>query len=76
MSARAAVTRAQRRIDSYAWAPKVRYLAGDLTALARLEFSADTDFPGPGQATSPAPLSAWEQYAQVLLLSNELALVD
>jgi hypothetical protein len=62
--------------DSYAWAPKVRYLAGDITALTRSEFSADTDFAGPGQATSPAPLSAWEQYAQVLLLSNELAFAD
>ena len=62
--------------DSYAWAPVVRYSAGDLDALTQTEFRADKDFSGPAGGKSPAPLSAWEQYAQVLLLSNELAFVD
>jgi hypothetical protein len=62
--------------DSYTWAPVLRYIEGDLAALPRAEFSAEREFAGPDQLSAPAPLSAWEQLAQVYLLSNELMFVD
>ncbi|HEY6167787.1 MAG TPA: PSD1 and planctomycete cytochrome C domain-containing protein [Verrucomicrobiae bacterium] len=61
--------------DSYTWAPKIRYVEGDLASLMRMEWNAEKDFAGPN-SKGPAPLSAWEKFAQVLLLSNELAFVD
>ncbi len=52
--------------DQYLWAPAV---TGDGTKWdARAEFS--------GPMPAPQHLSAWEQYAQVLLLSNEFAFAD
>jgi hypothetical protein len=38
------------------------------------EWNAKQDFSGPKEI--PSPLNAWEKYAQVLLMSNELAFVD
>jgi len=62
--------------DSYRWAPVIRYIEGDLTVMMRTEFNAGKDFVVPGKNTGPLPLSAWEKYAQVLLLSNEMVFVD
>jgi hypothetical protein len=50
--------------DDFEWAPVIR--GGDQ------EWNAAKDFAGP----PPEPLDRWEQYAQALLLSNELAFVD
>jgi hypothetical protein len=52
--------------DQFVWAPVIT-VAGD-------KWDARADFDGPRPA--PQHLSAWEQYAQVLLLANEFAFVD
>ena len=39
------------------------------------EWNGKKDFSGPPEPP-PKPLSAWEKYAQVLLLSNEFMFVD
>ncbi len=58
--------------DSFLWAPKIRYLeeAGGRAGA----WNARTDFSGPPKQLRA--LTAWEKYAQVLLLSNELMFVD
>jgi hypothetical protein len=53
--------------DSFSWSPTVRALSP-----APASWSARDDFQGP----SPRPLSPWEEYAQVLLLTNEFMFVD
>ena len=55
--------------DSFLWAPFIKAQAGGG------EWNAQTQFGGPG-ATIAKGLSAWEKYAQVLLLSNEFSFVD
>ncbi len=50
--------------DDFTWAPAIR--------LKDEDWSAARDFGGP----PPEPLSPWEEYAQALLLSNELVFVD
>ena len=42
---------------------------------ARQAWEAKGHFGGPAD-TAQKPLTAWEEYAQVLLLSNELTFVD
>jgi hypothetical protein len=61
--------------DTYTWVPNVAFMpdpeAVDTTART---WNAKKDFE---IATKPAvPLTRWEEFAQVLLLSNELAFVD
>jgi hypothetical protein len=56
--------------DGYRWRPRIRVLSG-FDSAPRL-YSARDDFHGP----LPPLLSPWEQYAQVLLLTNEFAFVD
>jgi len=58
--------------DSFTWAPRVRYV--ETTAGKTGAFNAKADFAGP--ARERKPLTPWERYAQVLLLSNELMFVD
>ncbi len=59
--------------DSFSWAPVIQYR--DTPEGERREWNAKADFSGP--AAAPAqPLTPWEEYGQVLLLSNELAFVD
>jgi hypothetical protein len=53
--------------DSFTWSPVVRALSP-----APASWSARDDFQGP----SPRPLGPWEEYAQVLLLTNEFLFVD
>lgn len=61
--------------DGYNWAPEIQVVSGEAMAAetgGRMAWRAEADFQGP----PPAPLEAWEQYAQVLLLSNEFLFVD
>jgi hypothetical protein len=57
--------------DEFRWSPLVRR-EGEEVAGERNQWSAAADFRGP----PPAPLTPWEKYAQVLLLTNEFAFVD
>jgi len=50
--------------------------AGKPSADDTREWNAKTDFSGPQKAPEKRPLTNWEKYAQVLLLSNELMFVD
>ena len=61
---------AQGDTAAFLWAPHLRILdvpPGEIAGL-RSEWKAESDFRGP-----PKPLSAWEKYAQVLLMANEFA---
>lgn len=62
--------------DSFLWAPKITLNPSDdaLAAGSTGEWDARADFSGPAKVFPP--LDAWEKYAQVLLLSNELMFVD
>ena len=53
--------------DSFTFAPTLK--------LADREWSAKTEFAGPAPEKAK-PLNAWEKYAQVVLLANELMFVD
>jgi hypothetical protein len=59
--------------DSFAWAPILRLTGA--TAGAAAEWNAASAFSGPAGKNDKG-LNAWEKYAQVLLMSNELAFVD
>jgi hypothetical protein len=64
--------------DSFHWSPLVRMepepsrVAGQTVR----EWNAKADFGGPVKMPEKRPLTAWEKYAQVLLLANELMFVD
>jgi hypothetical protein len=64
--------------DSFHWAPTLKFTGEPTKANPdeRREWSARTDFTGPHKAPEKLPLTAWEKYAQVLLLANELMFVD
>jgi hypothetical protein len=64
--------------DSFHWAPIVRMEPERSGASGQTlrEWNAKTDFAGPVKAPEKRPLTAWEKYAQVLLLANELMFVD
>ncbi len=61
--------------DSFNWAPKVIYTAGEagMPVYGKKEWSAKADF---GKEAAPQRLDAWEKYAQIVLLSNEVVFVD
>jgi hypothetical protein len=63
--------------DSFNWAPTIKYVFDSTKAPADQpkEWSAKTDFSGPTREKPPS-LGAWEKYAQVILLANELVFVD
>ncbi|GMU20799.1 MAG: hypothetical protein AMXMBFR13_08950 [Phycisphaerae bacterium] len=71
--------------DTFSWAPIIEtavsetVLAGGTgeqrQASATASWDAQADFRGP-PPEPPAPLERWEQYAQVLLLTNEFMFVD
>ncbi len=63
--------------DSFSWAPIIKYVsdAKRPSADEPKEWNAKNDFTGPRKARPPS-LGAWEKYAQVLLLANELVFVD
>ncbi|HZE96736.1 MAG TPA: PSD1 and planctomycete cytochrome C domain-containing protein [Planctomycetota bacterium] len=68
--------RGDENSDSFVWAPVIRLVeAPGNAAGGTQEWSAAAEFRGP--ETKPRKtLSAWERYAQVLLLSNEFMFVD
>ncbi|HUR57217.1 MAG TPA: DUF1553 domain-containing protein, partial [Opitutaceae bacterium] len=58
--------------DTYTWAPKITFTDG--AGMGGRTWDARKDF---GNVAKPAvPLTPWEELAQVLLLSNELAFID
>jgi len=64
--------------DDFKWSPVIRTkdrLSGASSGEYTVEWNAKNDFSGPAEQP-PKPLSPWEKYAQVLLLSNEFAFVD
>jgi hypothetical protein len=62
--------------DVFRWAPTITMPGVDMPALPgmAMRWDARTDFMDP--AKMPQPLGAWDELAQVLLLSNEFAFVD
>ncbi|MCI0540501.1 MAG: PSD1 and planctomycete cytochrome C domain-containing protein [Verrucomicrobiales bacterium] len=62
--------------DSFTWAPVIKVVSSPSPALegATTEWNARLDFGD--RKEIPKPLSVWEKYAQVLLMSNELAFLD
>ncbi len=60
--------------NDFIWTPVIR-MAGSGAAGDAREWSAAKEFGGPA-TTQEKPLTAWEKYAQVLLLSNEFLFVD
>ena len=58
--------------DEFLWSPKIKHSAavGD-----ERDWSAKADFSGP-PAPQPIPLTAWENFAQSLLLANEFVFID
>jgi hypothetical protein len=64
--------------DDFKWSPVIKLKdqpAGAASGEYAGEWNAKKDFGGPPEQP-PRPLSAWEKYAQVLLLSNEFMFVD
>jgi len=64
--------------DHFKWAPVIKSkeaVAAGGSAEYATEWNATKDFVGPTEPP-PRPLSPWEKYAQVLLLSNEFMFVD
>jgi hypothetical protein len=62
--------------DSYSWSPTIRFAADGKTVPGlKMEWSALNDFADAARA-SHEELDAWQRYAQVLLLTNELVFVD
>jgi mono/diheme cytochrome c family protein len=64
--------------DMFKWAPvitRIGPLAAESSEPADKKWDAKKEFAGPA-APPTVPLTPWEQYAQVLLLSNEFVFVD
>jgi len=59
--------------DSFLWAPTLEWIGG---SRAGERVSAQAEFEGPAKGPEKTALNAWEKYAQVLLLANELLFVD
>jgi mono/diheme cytochrome c family protein len=57
--------------DTFTWVPVIKIKTSGSDGQ---EWNAKLDFSGPKEI--PRPLDPWEKYAQVLLMSNELAFVD
>ncbi|HRK36148.1 MAG TPA: hypothetical protein PLJ47_16240, partial [Candidatus Hydrogenedentes bacterium] len=68
----------QLNSDDFRWSPTIARAApapAEAGANYIAAWSAEKDFAGLPDALEP-PLAPWEQYAQVLLLSNEFSFVD
>ena len=62
--------------DSFGWSPDIRFMADAKTKPGqRMEWSALNDFADAARVMHPA-MDAWQKYAQVILLANELVFVD
>jgi hypothetical protein len=61
--------------DAYTWSPVIAFMPhSDVVDVAARTWNAKKDFDQPVRVAEP--LTRWEELAQVLLLSNELAFVD
>ncbi|MSU63320.1 MAG: DUF1553 domain-containing protein [Pedosphaera sp.] len=62
--------------DGFTWAPTIKVISSPqpIPPGAPTDWNARLDFGGPKEI--PQPVTAWEKYAQVLLMSNELAFLD
>jgi len=60
--------------DSFTWAPMIEMFSAESRGPVARQWSAKEDFSGPKEM--PKPLDAWEKFAQVILMSNELVFVD
>ena len=61
---------------TFGWAPVIRFLADGKTKPGeRMAWNAADDFNDAAHTIHPG-LDAWQKYAQVLLMSNELVFVD
>ncbi len=58
--------------DEFLWAPKISFIAA---VGNEREWNAKADFSGP-PIPPPTPLTAWENFAQSLLLANEFVFID
>lgn len=66
---------ANQSFDSFTWHPRLRVAEGAEETIPSGQpraWLSRVDFAGP----PPAPLDAWDKYAQVLLMSNEFMFVD
>ncbi len=61
--------------DSFQWAPTLNAV-DPAPALTQTAWDAAADFAGPVKAEARKPLTAWEAYAQALLLTNEFLYID
>jgi len=62
--------------DTFRWAPTITMPKVEMPGMAgmAMRWDAKGNFMDPSKL--PAPLNAWEEFAHVLLLSNEFAVVD
>ena len=62
--------------DTFRWSPTITMPTAEMPGMSgmAMRWDAKGDFMDP--AKLPAPLSAWEELAHVLLLSNEFAVLD
>jgi hypothetical protein len=60
--------------DGFGWAPRLETAQAAALTGPAVEWNARSDFGG--RSEQSAPLTAWERYAQVLLMSNEAAFLD
>ncbi len=62
--------RANDSFDSFIWSPNIALAGG------KVSWNANSQFRGRDDAVRVEPLSAWERYAQALLMTNEFIFVD
>ena len=61
--------------DAYTWSPTIAFTPHpEVVDTTARSWNAKNDFDKPARVA--VPLTRWEEFAQVLLLSNELAFVD
>jgi hypothetical protein len=61
--------------ESYSWAPFLRLTAPDGSTPEKHEWNAQSEFAGP-PPPPPKGMTAWEKFAQALLLTNEFVYVN
>ncbi len=69
-------SRSSAENDNFDWSPSITMTDRDIPSIPGIpmRWDARTDFASPTSA--PEPLGPWQELAQVILLSNEFALVD
>lgn len=67
--------RATNSFDSFQWGPALS-VKNAVPNLAQSSWDAAADFSGPARPDAVKPLSAWEAYAQALIMTNEFHFID